>query len=101
MVLSDNWSRDDDKTLNQQVAHRFQSNTLNRDMQKKPAENYTKGRASSQRPRVERLWLNEWLWVRSRDWPLQQPWVSCSSLLDLQREMIFTGTIYRDPEREI
>lgn len=43
MVLSDNWSRDDDKTLNQQVSHRFQSNTLNRDMQKKPAENYTKG----------------------------------------------------------
>lgn len=53
-------------------------------------EMYTKGQASSQRPRV-----------RSQDCPLQQPWISCSSFLDLQREMIFTGTICRDPEREI
>lgn len=51
--------------------------------------------------RVERLWLNEWLWVHTQDCPLQQPWISWSSVLDLQKEMIFTGTIYRDSEREI
>lgn len=36
--------------LHQQASHRFQSNTLNRDMHTKPAANYTKGPASAQRP---------------------------------------------------
>lgn len=35
--------------LHQQASHRFQSNTLNGDMHTKPAANYTKGPASTQR----------------------------------------------------
>lgn len=89
--------------LHQQASHRFQSNTLNGDMNTKPAANYTKGPASAQMPLgSKRSSVNGSGY--SMGSPTQQPWIPGSSLLDLQREtdtMILTDIIYSNPEKKI
>lgn len=86
--------------LHQQASHRFQSNTLNRDMHTKPAANYTKGPASAQRP------------LGSERSPMSGSGYSTgspthtaldSTVITLQREtdtMVLTDIIYSNREKK-
>lgn len=88
MFLSVNWSQDDDKTLNQQVSHRFQSNTLNRRAEKASWKLHQRPGFLPEAP--GEATMAQWMALGPLSGlPTPQPWISCSSVLDLQREMIF------------